>query len=167
MNRNEPDRRDEAFDAATLDEIVCSFMQELADAFGLDATVKANREEEGVLEVVVDGNEVGLLIGRRGATLAAVEELLRVVVQRRAQGRRYDKVRLEVAGYRRRRREALEGFAQRVAEDVRATGEAKILEPMSSADRKIVHDVIVEIDGVQTASEGEEPRRRVVVSPDD
>ena len=166
MNRNESDRREEVFDATTQEEIVCSFTQDLVDAFGLDATVTANREDEGVLEVVVQGDEVGLLIGRRGGTLAAVEELLRVVVQRRAQGRRYDKVRLEVGGYRRRRREALEEFARRVAEDVIAAGEPKMLEPMNSADRKIVHDAIVEVDGVQTASEGEEPRRRVVVSPE-
>ena len=166
MNRNESDRREEVFDATTQEEIVCSFTQDLVDAFGLDATVTANREDEGVLEVVVQGDEVGLLIGRRGGTLAAVEELLRVVVQRRAQGRRYDKVRLEVGGYRRRRREALEEFARRVAEDVIAAGEPKMLEPMNSADRKIVHDAIVEVDGVQTASEGEAPRRRVVVSPE-
>ena len=166
MNRNESDRREEAFDATTQEEIVCSFTEDLVGAFGLDATVTANREDEGVLEVVVQGDEVGLLIGRRGGTLAAVEELLRVVVQRRAQGRRYDKVRLEVGGYRRRRRDALEEFARRVAEDVIAAGEPKMLEPMNSADRKIVHDAIVEVDGVQTASEGEEPRRRVVVSPE-
>ena len=166
MNRNEPDRREETFDATTQEEVVCSFTQDLVDAFGLDATVTANREDEGVLEVVVQGDEVGLLIGRRGGTLAAVEELLRVVVQRRAQGRRYDKLRLEVGGYRRRRREALEEFARRVAEDVIAAGEPKMLEPMNAADRKIVHDAMVEVDGVQTASEGEEPRRRVVVSPE-
>ena len=166
MNRNESDQREEAFDAATQEEIVCSFTQELVDAFGLDATVTANREDESVLEVVVQGEEVGLLIGRRGGTLAAVEELLRVVVQRQAQGRRYDRVRLEVGGYRRRRREALEEFARRVAQDVIDSGEPKMLEPMNSADRKIVHDAMVEVDGVETASEGEEPRRRVVVSPE-
>ncbi|MYE68296.1 MAG: hypothetical protein F4236_09300 [Acidimicrobiia bacterium] len=74
-------------------------------------------------------------------------------------------MRLEVGGYRRRRQEALEAFAQRVAAEVVDTGQAKMLEPMNAADRKIVHDAIVEVSGVETASEGAEPRRRVVVRP--
>lgn len=165
MNTDEPDTRAEAVDLENEEETVCSFARGLVDAFGIDAAVTANRDTEGMLEVVVDGEEVGLLIGRRGTTLAAVEELLRVIVQRQAQGRRHSKVRLEVAGYRRRRKEALESFAQRVASDVAETGAAKVLEPMNSADRKIVHDAILDVDGVETASEGEEPRRRVVIRP--
>ena len=167
MQTNEPESRDGAVEPAHEEDLVTSFTERLAEAFGVDATVATGRAEDGALEVVVDGPEVGLLIGRRGMTLAAIEELLRVVVQRQAQGRRYSKVRLEVGGYRRRRREALENFARRIAEDVVASGESKILEPMNSADRKIVHDAIVEVSGVDTASEGEEPRRRVVVRPAD
>lgn len=159
--------RDEAVEPAREEALVSSFAEELAEAFGIEATVETNRGDDGALEVVVDGQEVGLLIGRRGTTLAAIEELLRVVVQRQAQGRRHSKVRLEVGGYRQRRREALEAFAQRVAEDVLANDAPKVMEPMNSADRKIVHDAIVGIEGVATVSEGEEPRRRVVVRPDD
>ena len=165
MNNDGSETRTEAIDLANEEDTVCSFARELVESFGLEATVTANRETEGTLEVVVDGDEVGLLIGRRGTTLVAIEELMRVVVQRQAQGRRHSKVRLEVAGYRRRRKEALENFARGVANDVVTSGDAKALEPMNSADRKIVHDAIVDIEGVQTASEGEEPRRRVVVRP--
>ncbi|MCY3785640.1 MAG: KH domain-containing protein [bacterium] len=147
--------------------LVGSFAEQLAEAFGIDASVETTRATDGTLEVVMDGADVGLLIGKRGATLAAIEELLRVILQRQAQGRRYSKVRLEVGGYRQRRQEALESFARRVADDVAATGTPKILEPMNSADRKIVHDAIVAVPGVATASEGEEPRRRVVVRPAD
>ena len=150
---------------ANEEELLRSFAAGLIEAFGIDAAVTTLRTAEGALEVVVEGDDVGLLIGRRGATLAAVEELLRVVAQRRAQGRRSSKVRLEVGGYRRRRQEALEAFAQRVAAEVVDTGQAKMLEPMNAADRKIVHDAIVEVSGVETASEGAEPRRRVVVRP--
>ena len=164
MRTDEPDTREAATDPASEEETVCSFALGLVEAFDL-ATVTANREKEGTLEIVIDGEEVGLLIGRRGTTLSAVEELLRVIVQRQAQGRRHSKVRLEVAGYRQRRQEALESFAQRVAADVATTGTAKILEPMNSADRKVVHDAILDLEGVETVSEGEEPRRRVVVRP--
>ena len=165
MNTVDSNGGEERMDPTNEEELVRSFTGDLTEAFGIDATVTTSRTEEGALQVTVDGAEVGLLIGRRGTTLAAIEELLRVVVQRRAQGRRSSKVRLEVGGYRQRRKEALEAFAQRIAEEVVETGEPKILEPMNAADRKIVHDAIVEITGVETASEGEEPRRRVVMRP--
>lgn len=156
---------EDRMDLASEEELLRSFAAGLVESFGLDATVTTVRTDDGALEVVVNGDEVGLLIGRRGTTLAAIEELLRVVVQRRAQGRRSSKVRLEVGGYRQRRKEALESFAQRIAAEVVDSGRPKILEPMNAADRKIVHDAIVEMAGVETASEGEEPRRRVVVRP--
>ena len=161
------DRGEDRLDPANEEELLRSFAAGLVEAFGVDASVTTTRTEDGALEVSVDGEEVGLLIGRRGTTLAAIEELLRVVVQRRAQGRRSSKVRLEVGGYKRRRKEALESFARRVAAEVVDTGQPKILEPMNAADRKIVHDAIVELTGVETSSEGEEPRRRVVMRPED
>ena len=72
---------------------------------------------------------------------------------------------LDVSGYRQKRKEALERFTSKVAEDVLASGTATALEPMSSADRKIVHDAVNGIDGVTTTSEGEDPRRHVVIHP--
>jgi spoIIIJ-associated protein len=89
------------------------------------------------------------------------------VVQRQASGTHHGRVRLDVSGYRQRRREALERFATQVAEDVRSSGVQRALEPMNAADRKVVHDTVNEIDGVATASEGEDQRRRVVILPDD
>ncbi|MXV91325.1 MAG: KH domain-containing protein [Acidimicrobiia bacterium] len=165
MNTVEGNGGDDRMDPANEEELLLSFAAGLIEAFGVDASVTTTRTDDGALEVAVDGDEVGLLIGRRGTTLAAIEELLRVVVQRRAQGRRSSKVRLEVGGYKRRRKEALESFARRIAAEVIETGDPKVLEPMNAADRKIVHDAIVELTGVETASEGEEPRRRVVVRP--
>ena len=167
MTTIDPESRDEAVEFTDEEELVSSFAEQLAESFDIDATVETDRASDGTLKVVMDGEEVGLLIGRGGTTLAAIEELLRVVVQRQAQGRRHSRVRLEIGGYRRRRQEALESFARRVAGDVVETGASKVLEPMNAADRKIVHDALVDIPGVDTVSEGEEPRRRVVVRPED
>jgi spoIIIJ-associated protein len=77
------------------------------------------------------------------------------------------RVNVDISGYRQRRKEALETFAVRLAKEVAESGAEKGLEPMSSADRKIVHDIVGTIDGVRTISVGEEPRRRVVIAPAD
>ena len=101
-------------------------------------------------EVAVDGNDLGLLVGPRGTTLQALQELARVAAQRRL-GDHDTRLRVDVGGYRERRKEALGRFAQQVAAQVVADGTAKRLEPMSSSDRKIVHDVLAEFAGTVTA----------------
>ena len=103
-------------------------------------------------------------MGPRGVTIQALEEVVRAVVQHRAGGHSAW-VHVDVAGYRERRRQALAEFARQVAAEVKDTGEERALEPMTAADRKVVHDVLAEVDGVDTTSEGEDPRRRVVVLP--
>jgi spoIIIJ-associated protein len=120
--------------------------------------------DEDTAEVQVSAAEPGLLIGHQGATLLALQDLARTVVQRRT-GARTGRLLLDVAGYRQKRKEALERFTQKVADEVIAAGTPIALEPMSSADRKIVHDMVNSLDGVTTTSEGEDPRRRVVVHP--
>jgi spoIIIJ-associated protein len=147
------------------EEVVTEFLADLLDAFDLDARVEVNRPDEETIEVSVTGSELGLLIGPKGQTLQAVQELCRSIVQRRLPGQTHARLRVDVGGYRQRRKEALERFVRGIAEEVKATGVQKALEPMSPPDRKIVHDVVNEIDGVVTLSEGEEPRRRVVISP--
>lgn len=147
-------------------EVIEDFLRGLVDAFALDGTVSARpvREDDAV-EASVDGGELGLLIGPKGQTLQAIHELTRSVVQRRMPGEAHARIRIDVAGYRERRRQALERFARSVADDVRSSGTPKALEPMAPPDRKVVHDVVNTIDGVRTTSEGEEPRRRVVILP--
>ena len=113
----------------------------------------------------VVGDNLGLLIGPKGQTLQSVQELARTVVQRQATGTHHGRVRIDIGGYRERRKEALARFATEVAADVAETGVAKALEPMHPADRKVVHDTVNDLDGVATTSEGEEPRRRVVILP--
>jgi spoIIIJ-associated protein len=110
------------------------------------------------------GNDLGVFIGQKGATLLALQDLTRTVVQRRTSASR-GRIQVDVLGYRRQRQTALERFARQLAEDARASGTRKALEPMNAADRKIVHDAVNSMEGVTTTSEGDEPRRRVVIVP--
>jgi spoIIIJ-associated protein len=157
------DQPAEAVDPTAVGEAAVEFMTGLATAFGSTATATLH-VEGSELDVRVDGEDLGLLIGPAGRTLMAVQDLARVAAQRRL-GDHDTRLRIDVAGYRERRRAALEKFAVAVAQEVRETGQTKALEPMASADRKVVHDSIHDIDGVASHSDGEEPRRRVVITP--
>ena len=155
-----------AFDIEGQRQAVEGFLIDLLSAFGRsDATVTVSLGEDETIDASVDGPELGLLVGQKGVTLQAMQELVRSMVQRRFVGQTHARVRLDVAGYRARRKVALERFARDVAESVKASGMAKALDPMGSADRKIVHDAVNEIEGVSTASEGEDAARRVVIRP--
>ncbi len=158
---------DETVDARQQAEAVVPFLEDLLVAFDLEGTVRTEVIDDDTVEVQVEGDDLGLLIGPRGNTLRSVQELSRTVVQRRHPGRLDGRVRVDVSGYQRRRKEALEAFTRKLAEGVRSSGQEKALEPMSASDRKIVHDTVVDIDGVRTASEGEEPHRRVILIPED
>jgi spoIIIJ-associated protein len=145
-------------------EVAEEFLVGLLDTFGAPYTLERREVDEDTVELNVQGEGLGLLIGPRGQTLAAVQELTRTVVQRKSR-ERGTRVAIDVAGYRQARRQALERFARQVAEQVKSSGVERALEPMPPADRKVVHDAINPIDGVTTTSEGEEPRRRVVILP--
>lgn len=139
------------------------FVRGVVRCFGIDATVSSRIEEEHI-KVSVDGDAVGYLIGPRGSTIEALQELTRTVVQRRSEeggGR----VNVDVGGYRARRALALAQFAQKIAQEVVETGQPQALEPMNAADRKVVHDAVNALDGVSTTSEGDDPRRYVVIRP--
>jgi spoIIIJ-associated protein len=140
-----------------------TFTRGLVDAFELGAEVRGLIVDDGIV-VDVTGQNLGLLVGPRGATLNAIEELVRTVVQRQTDGHGV-RINVDVGGYRAKRREALEQFTRELAAKVVDSGRAQALEPMSASDRKVVHDVAAEINGVMTESEGEEPRRRVVLLP--
>ena len=144
---------------------VRSFLEGLLGAFDIHGTVAVEAVDEETLEARIDGADVGPLIGPKGQTLQAVQELARAVLQKDGPGGA--RLRVDVGGYRERRREALERFSRQIAEQVLANGTPTSLEPMGAADRKVVHDTVNGIDGVHTVSEGEEPRRRVVVVPDE
>ena len=146
-------------------EVAAAFVRGVVERFGIDASTEVEMSDEQVT-VSVTGEDLGLLIGPRGATLDALQELTRTAVQRRGEDHR-TRIVVDVGGFRCRRAAALEAFARRTAEEVRASGMSQALEPMTASDRKIVHDVVNTIDGVETTSEGTEPHRYVVIRPAD
>lgn len=150
----------------TLDEqepTAVDFVTGLVEAFGFDADVSADREDDETVEIHVEGDDLGLLVGPRGTTLSSITELTRTAVAQQHSGRLEGRLRVDVAGYRARRKEALIRFAGQIADKVLDTGDSVALEPMSPPDRKIVHDAVNDIDGVHTESRGEDRQRHVVV----
>lgn len=140
-----------------------TFMEGLTAAFGATGTATLEIDELE-LDVTITGQELGLMVGPGGRTLNAIQDLARVAAQRRL-GDHETRLRIDVGGYRERREAALTAFANDVAEQVRSTGTARSLEPMTSADRKVVHDALNEHDGVGSRSVGEDPDRRIIVEP--
>jgi spoIIIJ-associated protein len=145
-------------------DFATTFVDELVRAMGFRATVETEIDDEDLL-VRIEGDHLGVLVGPRGVTLQALDEVVRAALQRKAGGHSA-RAHVDVGGYRERRREALAEFARKVASEVKESGEPRSMEPMGAADRKVVHDALAEVDGVATGSEGEEPRRRVVIRPE-
>ena len=136
----------------------------IVEALGVDADVVAHDEPEAIV-VTCAGPDVGLLIGRHGQTIDAIQYLLNVIAYR-AQGEEKRDVVVDAAGYRARRQATLETLADRAAEHVLESGEPEELEPMTAVERKVVHLRLKEVSGVGTTSEGTEPNRYVVVVPE-
>jgi spoIIIJ-associated protein len=145
-------------------EAAKEFVAGLVREFGLEADVAFAEVDEDTVQVSATGNDLGLLVGPRGATLAAVQDLTRTFVQRQSENRT-DRILVDVGGYREKRAAALRRFAEGIVTEVRDSGEERALEPMSPADRKVVHDAVNEMDGVETRSAGTEPSRYVVIQP--
>ena len=143
-----------------------AFVTGLVEAFGATATVSAERVDEEALEIDVHGEDLGLLVGQRGTTLSSIAELTRTSVAQQHSGRLEGRLRLDIAGYRAKRKEALIRFAGQVAEKAISGEKSVAMEPMSPPDRKIVHDAINDLEGVHTSSRGEDRNRHVVVHPD-
>lgn len=163
--RREESQVDEDVPMTEQGEVARQFLVGLLTEMDTPAEVAVQPVDEETVEVAVTGGDLGVLIGPKGSTLGALQDLTRTVVQRRT-GARNGRLLVDVAGYRHKRREALERFTRQVAAEVQQTGERRVLEPMHPADRKVVHDTVNELEGVRTSSEGEEPRRRVVILPD-
>jgi spoIIIJ-associated protein len=144
--------------------VAVEFVQGLLEALGAQGTVRTSRTDDDGIAIDIDGDGLGLLVGPKGATLSALEELTRAAVQHAAEGQRA-RLHVDVGGYRQRRREALAEFTKKVAAEVQTAGEPRALEPMSASDRKVVHDTVAELDGLATVSEGEDARRHVVIRP--
>jgi spoIIIJ-associated protein len=158
-----PTREQQDVNARQVGDEARKFIDELVAAFAFTGTTELIEDGDD-LEVRVHGENLGLLVGPRGTTLQAVQDLARVASQRRL-GDHDTRLRVDIGGYRQRRKEALDRFALQMADEVKQSGVARVLEPMSSADRKIVHDALSEVEGISTRSEGDDPYRRVVITP--
>jgi spoIIIJ-associated protein len=137
-------------------------LDEIVDALDLDAEVVVEETAEEIA-ARVEGEELGLLIGRRGQTIDAVQ-LICYRVAFRGRGER-KRVSVDAAGYRQRRRETVERQADRAADRALESGKEIELEPMTPTERKIIHDRLKDRSGLETFSEGEEPERCVIVAP--
>ncbi len=145
-------------------EVAKGFLEGLLDRYGLEATVDVRLLDDETVELAAQGEGLGVLVGPKGATVAALQDVTRTVVQKRFPNRT-GRILVDVAGYRERRVAALRRFAGQVASEVLASGAERALEAMSAADRKVVHDTVATMDGVVSSSRGEEPNRFVVISP--
>ncbi len=144
-------------------EVAAAFIRGLLGAFGLEGEVTTRIEDE-VLYLDVTGEQTEALIGPKGSVMHSVLELTRTVVQRKTYGA--PRMRIDIGGYLERRREALKIYAGKLAKQVIEDKNEIMLEPMNAGDRKVVHDAVAEIDGVRSYSEGEDPRRAVVIAYD-
>ncbi|MFO7698983.1 MAG: RNA-binding cell elongation regulator Jag/EloR [Acidimicrobiia bacterium] len=165
-NANDRPPRDERPDQAPIEEqaeVAKAFVEGLVDAFGLEGTV-TTRIEDDVLYLDVAGAQTEALVGPKGSVMHSVLELTRTVVQRKTYGA--PRMRIDIAGYGERRREALQIYAAKLAAQVIEDKSEVMLEAMNAADRKVLHDAVAEIDGVRSYSEGDEPRRAVVIAYD-
>jgi spoIIIJ-associated protein len=141
---------------------VRAILERVVEELGVDAEIEVEEDEERILGRV-DGEDVGLLIGRRGQTIDALQLICYRAAFRGFPERK--RVVVDAAGYRERRRETIERQAARAAERAFETGKEIELEPMSATERKVVHDHLKERTGIETFSEGEEPERCVIVAP--
>ncbi len=139
-----------------------ALLVQITTAIGVRCRIEVD-ESDGALVATCFGDDLGLLIGRHGQTIDAVQLLATAIAGGTGESRR--EVVIDAAGYRDRRRRTLAALALRSAEEAVRTGSRVELEPMSAAERKIVHTSLEPEDGVTTSSEGDEPNRRVIVEP--
>ncbi|MCA1824064.1 MAG: single-stranded DNA-binding protein [Frankia sp.] len=144
-------------------EIAADYLEGLLDIFDLDGDLDLDVEGDRA-SVAIVGSGLGSLVGPRGTTLEALQELTRLAVLTKTGER--SRLMLDVGGHRARRRDELTRLAQDAGQRVAASGTAETLTPMTPFERKVVHDAIAEMAGVRSESEGEDPDRRVVILPD-
>lgn len=138
------------------------FLEDILETAGIEGKVEAKMQDEELM-LDIEGPEMGLLIGRHGQTLLALQYLVALATNKG--GHSFIRIALDIAGYQEQRRKELENIAQKAAERAVSTGQPVYLKPMTPSDRKMVHVCLKENAGVTTASEGEEPERYVVIAP--
>ncbi len=141
----------------------CAYLQKVLAALVSDVTVSGELTEHGI-EITVDGDDAGALIGHRGDTLDSLQYLTSMVANRGCKD--YVRVSLNACNYRDKRRKALQELAQRLCKNAIECGRPIALEPMNPYERRIIHSTVTDIEGVSSSSSGEEPHRRVIIMPD-
>jgi spoIIIJ-associated protein len=142
-------------------EIAGDYLEELLDLLDFDGDIDLDVEGDRAIVSIDGGDDLNKLVGRKGEVLDALQELTRLAVHQKTGER--SRLMLDIAKWRRRRREELAALGDRVAHRVLDSGEREQLDPMTPFERKIVHDAVSAVDGVHSESEGAEPSRRVVV----
>ena len=147
----------------TIDEKAVEFLTSVFDAMGIVVNIDTKlNEEEKELEINLSGDEMGILIGKRGQTLDSLQYLVSLVVNKETEN--YLRVKLDTENYRERRKETLETLAKNIAYKVKRTRRSVSLEPMNPYERRIIHSTLQNDKYVFTRSEGEEPFRQVVIA---
>ena len=138
------------------------FLTDVLHAMDMEVKISSRIDEEGALEIVMDGKNMGILIGKRGQTLDSLQYLVSLVVNKDQKD--YVRVKLDTENYRKRRKETLENLAKNIAYKVRRTRKPVSLEPMNPYERRIIHSALQNNRYVETYSEGNEPYRHVVIT---
>jgi spoIIIJ-associated protein len=144
-------------------DIAGDYLERLLDLLDFDGDIDLDVEAGRAIVSIDGGDDLEKLVGPRGNALEALQELTRLAVQQETGVR--SRLMLDIAGWRAERREELRDLGKVSAEKVLSSGEKVRLQPMTPFERKVVHDSVAEIEGVHTESEGEDPRRRVVIFP--
>ena len=142
------------------------FLQELLVKMGVNGTVTAFENEEGI-KLKIDSDTDGLLIGRRGETLDALQYIVSLYENKDRKENGYRRIAIDTEGYRARREDTLRRLARRNALKVAKTGRSFAMEPMNPYERRVIHSALQSFRGVTTHSEGEEPNRRVIITPEE
>ena len=155
------ERADAATDDSDLARSLRELLERIADALGTRSHVRVDEDDETLRATFVDG-DLGLLIGKHGQTIDAIQQVAHAILVR-GDGEHGKAVFVDAGGYRARRESTVEALALRSAREALRTGDVVELEPMTAAERKIVHLRLKEFEGVETSSEGNEPNRYVVI----
>ena len=145
-------------------KISIEFLKGLLNEFGLEGKVEGSVDDKNLI-VTVKGEQTEALVGDKGFIIRSIHELTRTVIQRKTGAG--TRLRLDIADYANKRKEALTIYAQRLTEQILSDKQEVMLEPMSSVDRKTLHDAAAEINGIKSYSEGREPYRSVILAPEE
>ena len=148
-----------------LAQLALNHVVQLIEAGELDATAELTGIDGDIVNIEINGPDANLLVGRRGQALDSLQYLVLVMTTHDKSGPSRLRVHLDADCYRQRRAEALRSLARSLAEQVRATGEEAVIEPLNALERRIVHTELVDDADVSTYSEGEEPHRHIVITP--